>query len=168
MLHSCTALASHVHAPGPPQGPTYLHLGPYLSILASTNNSGVAHDAWVSTLLCTLHHHLLILGLVLSAGHGIFSTMPHWIWDVPSSLVAVLILAALCPIICSTLNGPMYWGLSFPGLSFSFRCFMNNSMLSPGPMLDFLCTLLAQCLLVSAYFVSHSWTLVYIFYKPNR
>ena len=41
----CTASASHAHAPGPPQGPTYLPQGHTLSILAGTNNSGVTHDA---------------------------------------------------------------------------------------------------------------------------
>ena len=87
----CTELASHANAPGPPQGSTYLPLGHTLSILASTNNGGNAHNAWVSTLPHTLHHHLLILGLVLSAGHGVFLTMPCWRRDVPSSLVAVII-----------------------------------------------------------------------------
>ena len=56
---------------------------------------------------------------------------------------------------------PIYWVQSFPGLSFSFRCFVDNSILSPGPMLDFLHTLSAHCLSASAYFVSHSWISVY-------
>ena len=41
----CTSSASHVHALGPPQVPTYLPLGCNLSILAGTNNGGNAHDA---------------------------------------------------------------------------------------------------------------------------
>ena len=41
----CTASASHVHAPGPLQGPTYLPLGHTLSILVNTNNVGDAHNA---------------------------------------------------------------------------------------------------------------------------
>ena len=40
-----TALASYVHALVLPQGPTYLHRGHTLSILASTNNGGATHDA---------------------------------------------------------------------------------------------------------------------------
>ena len=47
-------------------------------------------------------------------------------------------LAALHPTICNTLNGPTYWGHSFPGLSFSFKCFVDNSTLSPELMFDFL------------------------------
>ena len=79
----CTASASHVHAPGLPQRPTYLPLGHTLSILAGTNNGGNTHNAWVSTLPHTLQCYLPISSLVLSAGHGIFSTMPHWIQDIP-------------------------------------------------------------------------------------
>ena len=41
----CTALASLVHASGPPQGPIYLPLGHTLYILASTNNGRNAHSA---------------------------------------------------------------------------------------------------------------------------
>ena len=41
----CTVSASHAHAPGPPQGPTYLPLGHILSILAGTNNGRNTHNA---------------------------------------------------------------------------------------------------------------------------
>ena len=41
----CTASASHAHALGPPLGPTYFPLGRSPSILANTNNVGVAHNA---------------------------------------------------------------------------------------------------------------------------
>ena len=41
----CTALESHVHTLGSPQGPTYLPLCHTLSILVSTNNVGDAQDA---------------------------------------------------------------------------------------------------------------------------
>ena len=41
----CTVSASHGHAPGPPQEPTYLPLGYTLSILVNTNNVGDAHNA---------------------------------------------------------------------------------------------------------------------------
>ena len=41
----CTASASHAHAPGLPQRPTYLPLGCTLSLLVSTNNAGDAHNA---------------------------------------------------------------------------------------------------------------------------
>ena len=51
----------------------------------------------------------------------------------------------------------MYYGTIFPGLPFSFRCFVDNSTLFPGPILDYLLTLLAYCLLASAYFISHQW-----------
>ena len=87
----CTASASHVHAPGPPQGPTYLPLGCTPSTLVNTNNVGDTHDAWVFTPLCTLHCHLLILDLARGISHGISLAMPHWIRDIPSSLVAVLV-----------------------------------------------------------------------------
>ena len=40
-----TAPASHVHALGPPQGPTYLSLGYTHSKLVNTNKIGDAHDA---------------------------------------------------------------------------------------------------------------------------
>ena len=40
----CTALASHVHAPGPPQGPTYLPLGHTPSILVGNKSDGDAHN----------------------------------------------------------------------------------------------------------------------------
>ena len=73
VLHS----ASHAHALGPPQGPIYLPLGRTLSILVSTNNVRDAHNAWVFTLLCTLHCHLLISGLVRGIGHGISLAMPY-------------------------------------------------------------------------------------------
>ena len=72
----CTALASHVHTLGPPQGPTYLSLGHTLSILVSTNNVSNANDARVFTILCTLHHYLPILGLARGIGHGISIAMP--------------------------------------------------------------------------------------------
>ena len=77
-------------------------------------------------------------------------------------------LAALRPIIYSTLNGPTYYRQSSMGLSFSFRCFMDSSTLSPGLMLDFLCTVSARCLLASAYFVNHLWVSVYILCKMDR
>ena len=41
----CTALASHLHILGLPQGPIYLPLGFTPSILVDTNNDGDAHDA---------------------------------------------------------------------------------------------------------------------------
>ena len=41
----CTASTSHVHATGPPQGPTYLPPGHTLSILVDTKSDGDAHDA---------------------------------------------------------------------------------------------------------------------------
>ena len=41
----CTASASHAHAPGALQGPTYPPLGNTLSTLVNTNNDGDAHDA---------------------------------------------------------------------------------------------------------------------------
>ena len=41
----CTALASHVHAPGPLQGPSYPLLGRTPSTLVNTNSDGDAHDA---------------------------------------------------------------------------------------------------------------------------
>ena len=87
----CSASASHAHTPGPLQGPTYLPLGHSPSILVNTNNIGDAHNAWVVTLLCTLHCHLLISDLVRGVSYGISLAMPHWIWDVPSSLEAVLV-----------------------------------------------------------------------------
>ena len=67
-----TASASHVHAPGQLQGPTYLPLGLTLSIFINTNNFGDAHNAWVFTLLCTLHCYLPISDLVRSIGCGTF------------------------------------------------------------------------------------------------
>ena len=76
-------------------------------------------------------------------------------------------LAALHLIIHSTLNGPTYQGQSFPGLSFSFRCFIDSSMLSFGIRLDFHYNLSAHCLSTYAYFVSCSWTSVYNFHKLN-
>ena len=77
-------------------------------------------------------------------------------------------LAALCPIICSTLNSPMYYGQSFPGLAFSFKCFIDNSILSPGPISDFFLTLSARCLSTFACFVSSSWTSIHNLYNFNR
>ena len=41
----CTASTSHVHATGPPQGPTYLPPGHTPSILVDTKRDGDAHDA---------------------------------------------------------------------------------------------------------------------------
>ena len=41
----CTASASHAHALGPPQGPTYLPLGRTPSTLVDTNNVGDAYNA---------------------------------------------------------------------------------------------------------------------------
>ena len=41
----CTASASHVHAPGPLQGPTYPPLGHTPSTLVNTNSDGDAHNA---------------------------------------------------------------------------------------------------------------------------
>ena len=41
----CTVSASHVHALGLPQGPTYLPLGHTPSILVDTNNDGDAKYA---------------------------------------------------------------------------------------------------------------------------
>ena len=41
----CTALASHAHAPGLLQGPTYPLLGHTPSTLVNTNSDGDAHDA---------------------------------------------------------------------------------------------------------------------------
>ena len=86
----CTASASHAHALGPPLGPTCLPLGCTPSILASTNNVGDGHDAWVSVLPRTQHCHLPISGLVWGVGHGTSLAMLHWIRDVPSSRVAIL------------------------------------------------------------------------------
>ena len=74
-------------------------------------------------------------------------------------------LAALHPTIYGALNGPMYWGRSFPGLSFSLRCFINKSTLSSVPLSDILHTLSTRCLSASAYLVSHSWILVSNFCK---
>ena len=85
----CTASASHVHALGPPLGPTCLPLGCTPSILASTNNVGDAHNAWVSIPPRTQHCHLPILGLVWGVSHGTSLAMLHWIRDVPSSRVAI-------------------------------------------------------------------------------
>ena len=73
----CTASASHVHVPGPLQGPIYLPLGCTLSILVNTNNIGDAHDAWVFILLCTLHCHLPISDLVRGIGRGTSLAMLH-------------------------------------------------------------------------------------------
>ena len=70
-----TASASHVHALGSPQGPTYLPLGHTLSILIITNNGGNTHNALVFTLPCSLHCHLPISGLVRGIGHGISLAM---------------------------------------------------------------------------------------------
>ena len=41
----CTVSASHVHAPGAPQGPTYLSLGRTFSMLVDTRSDGDTHDA---------------------------------------------------------------------------------------------------------------------------
>ena len=41
----CNALASHDHALGLPQGPTYLPLGYTLSISVNTNSIGDTHNA---------------------------------------------------------------------------------------------------------------------------
>ena len=87
----CTASAFHAHALGPPLGPTCLPLGRTPSILAITNNVGDAHDAWVSVLPCTRHHHLPISGLVWGVSYGTSLAMLRWIRDVPSSRVAILI-----------------------------------------------------------------------------
>ena len=73
----CTASASHAHALGPPQGPTYLPLGHTPSILVNTNNDRDAHDAWGFVLPHILHCYLLISDLVRGISHGIFSAMPH-------------------------------------------------------------------------------------------
>ena len=85
----CTASASHVHALGPPLGPTCLPLGHTPSILASTNNVGDVHDAWVSILPRTRHRHLPISGLVWGVSHGTSLAMLRWIRYVPSSRVAI-------------------------------------------------------------------------------
>ena len=85
----CTASAFHAHALGPPLGPTCLPLGRTPSILASTNNVGDAHNAWVSVLPHTRHCHLPISGLVWGISHGTSLAMLHWIRDVPSSRVAI-------------------------------------------------------------------------------
>ena len=77
-------------------------------------------------------------------------------------------LAALYLIICSTLNGSMYYIQSFPGLSFSFRCFVDNRTFSLDPMLDSPHTLWAHYLSTSAYFMSSSCISVYNFYKLDR
>ena len=73
----CTASASHVHAPGPPQGPIYLPLGHTTSTLINTRSSRDAHNAWVSFLSCTQYCHLPISGLVRVFSHGTFWAMPH-------------------------------------------------------------------------------------------
>ena len=70
-------------------------------------------------------------------------------------------LAALRLTIFSTFKGPTYCSRNLPGLSFSFRCFVDNSTSSPGLMSDFLRTLSARFLLFSACFVSRSWTSVH-------
>ena len=72
----CTALASHAHTSGPPQGPTYLPLGHTPSILVNTNNVRDAHNARVFTPLCTLHCHLPILDLAGGISYSIFLAMP--------------------------------------------------------------------------------------------
>ena len=77
-------------------------------------------------------------------------------------------LAALCPIICSTLNGPTYYDQSFPGLAFRFRCIMNNSTFSPDPMLYFLLALSTCSLSASANLISHLWISVHILCKSDR
>ena len=77
-------------------------------------------------------------------------------------------LAMLCPIICSTLNSPMYLGQSFSGFTFSFSCFVDNSTLSPGLKLDYLLTLLAHCLSASTCFVNRWWTSVYNLYNSRK
>ena len=77
-------------------------------------------------------------------------------------------LSVLYLIIHSTLNGPTQQVQSFSGLFFSFRCFLDNKTLSPGPKLNFLCTLLAHFLLVSAYFVSYLRIFIYNFRKLDR
>ena len=88
----------------------------------------------------------------------------HWLWYLFSNATLNMgctfipggnsNLAALRPTICNTLNGPMYWGCSLPCLSFSFKCFVDNRMLSPRLMLDYLRILSACCLLASTYFIS--------------
>ena len=88
MLYASSS--SHMHAPGTPQGPTYLPVGSTLSILVNTNNIRDAHDAWGFFLLHILHCPLTISDLLLGVGCGIFWAMPHWIRDVLSSLVAAL------------------------------------------------------------------------------
>ena len=77
-------------------------------------------------------------------------------------------LAALYLIICTTLNYPIYYGQSLPSLAFSFRCFVDNSTLAPGPILDYLLTLLAHCLVDSTYFICHSWTSVHSLCNSNE
>ena len=160
----CTISESHAHALGPPQGPTYLPLGPTPSILVNTKNSGDTHNASVFILPHTLHHHLLRLGLARDMGYVIFSTMPHWIWDVLSSLVEALTWRRYIRS-SAVLQMALYTRSKLPWFIFSFRCFLDNSMLSLGPMSDFLPTLSAHCLSDSAYFISCSWTLVYNFCK---
>ena len=103
---ACTMSASHAHALGPPQGPTYLSLGHTPYILVDNNNDGDAHDAWGFILPRTLHCLLPISDLVLCVGCGIFLAMPHWIQDVRLSLVAAPTWQ--CLIIYSTLSGPIY------------------------------------------------------------
>ena len=73
-------------------------------------------------------------------------------------------MAALHPIICSTLNGPIYLGKTFTGLSYSFRCFIDNSMLSPGPKMFFftLCLLTACHLLLTLYAIHGCLSIFFI------
>ena len=77
-------------------------------------------------------------------------------------------LVALHLVICTTLNGYMYYSQSFPGFAFSFKCFVDNTTSSPGPMSDFLLALLACNLLASTYFVSHLQTVVHVLYNANK
>ena len=76
--------------------------------------------------------------------------------------------AALCLITLSTLNSPMYQGQSFPSFDCSFRCFMDNSTLSPGLISHSLLTLLSCCLSSSAYYIGHQWTSVHSLHNFDK
>ena len=164
----CIASASHAHALGPLQGPTYPLLGHTPSTLVNTNSDRDAHRCLS---ICSTSYSALPSTYI---GFG----KRRWLWYLFSNATlntgctfipcGSSSLAALHPTICNTLNGPTYWGQSFPGLSFNFRCFVDSSTLSSGPMSVFLWTLSACCLFASAYFVSCPWTSVHILHKLDK
>ena len=144
----CTMLASYMHVLTLTWGPKYPPLGCKSSISANTNNAGATHNGWWFIRPCIMHHQQLISVLVISAIFSASLEMPQ------KTLGGNCSLVELCPIIFSILNSPMYCGQSFPCRSFSFKCFIDNSILSLGLISNNCLTVLACCLSASSYFVS--------------